>query len=107
MKKIMLNCWVRGLDTARILEVKISKVKTIASLKEAIWNKKPATFRDMDADALDLYKPMHPVGEPYEDNLRKITLLEDGVPLRIVTYELSTVFLGTLCVHDIHIIVGM
>ena len=50
-----LNCWVRGHEIRRIFAIEISSTKTIGVLQNTIKNKK-LDFRDIDADALDLYK---------------------------------------------------
>lgn len=55
---------VRGQATDRVFEVKIPRTVNITTLKEAIKNKKPVYFRDVDADALALYKPRDPVLSP-------------------------------------------
>jgi len=107
MEVFTLNCWVRRSDAGRIFEVKISKTETVAALKEAIRNEKPAAFRDVDADALDLYKPRNPVGEPYQENLRQFILSVNGELLGIGPRRLSTVFPNAPPECDVHIIVGM
>ncbi|KAF8121501.1 hypothetical protein EV363DRAFT_1232664, partial [Boletus edulis] len=56
-----LNCWVRGQATDRVFEVKIPRAGNVAALKEAIKDKKPMDFRDVDADSLALYKLRDPV----------------------------------------------
>lgn len=78
METHTLNCWVRGTDVRSIFEVKISGAETVAALKEAIKNKNPAAFRDVDAVTLRLYKPRKPVPRPYKDNFSEIILSEDG-----------------------------
>ncbi|KIK78612.1 hypothetical protein PAXRUDRAFT_16777 [Paxillus rubicundulus Ve08.2h10] len=50
-----LECWVHGDDVQRTFFVEISSTNTVAALKKAIKNEKPVKFRDVDADALDLY----------------------------------------------------
>ncbi|KAF9231061.1 hypothetical protein BU15DRAFT_56597 [Melanogaster broomeanus] len=50
-----LECWVHGEDTGRIFPVEISSTKTVAALKEAIKNKNPVGFWDVDPRNLDLY----------------------------------------------------
>ena len=50
-----LNCWVRGQEIRRIFPVNISPSQTTGALKKVIKNDK-LDFRDIDADALDLYK---------------------------------------------------
>ncbi|KAF9231409.1 hypothetical protein BU15DRAFT_56151 [Melanogaster broomeanus] len=50
-----LECWIHGEDTGRIFPVEISSTKTVAALKEAIKNKNPVGFCDVDPRNLDLY----------------------------------------------------
>ena len=108
MQVFTLNCWARGPDAGRIFEVKISGTETVTALKEAIKDKKPAAFRDVDANALDLYKPREPVPRPYKDNLGKIILSQDGELLEMGDDKLSEVFPGRApAERHIHIIVGM
>jgi hypothetical protein len=107
MEVLSLNCWVRGPDVGRIFEVKISMTETVAALKNAIRNEKPAAFRDVDADTLDLYRPRDPVGEPYKENLNKLILSEHAELLEIGLRRLSKVFPNAPPECDIHIIVGM
>ncbi|KAF9235049.1 hypothetical protein BU15DRAFT_21041, partial [Melanogaster broomeanus] len=66
------DCWVHGEDTGGIFPVEISSTETIAALKEAIKNKNPVGFRDVDADDLDLY-PFRPADpdEDLEDELKQ------------------------------------
>ena len=51
-----LNCWVRGEDSSRIFSVEIGRDKNVASLKEAIKEKKKAVFDNVDADSLVVWK---------------------------------------------------
>jgi len=108
MEVFTLNCWIRGSDAGGIFQVKLSKTETVAALKKAIRNETPATFREVDVHTLDLYKPRNPLGEPYEENLGKIVLSQDGELLEMGDDKLSEVFPGrapTEC--HIHITVGM
>jgi len=107
MEVFTLNCWIHGSDAGGIFQVKISKTETVAALKKAIRNETPATFREVDAHTLDLYKPRNPLGEPYKENLRQIILSEHGELLKIGLHRLSTVFPNAPPECDIHIIVGM
>ncbi|KAI9574356.1 hypothetical protein HD554DRAFT_1992315, partial [Boletus coccyginus] len=83
---------VCGSDIERIFEVKISKMRTVTTLKKAIKNEKLMAFHNMNADTLDLYKPRNPVGEPYKENLRQIILLEHVELLEFGPHQLSGVF---------------
>jgi hypothetical protein len=76
MEVFTLNCWVRGPYVGNIFEVKISKTETVAALKEAIKNKKPVAFRDVDVDTLALYNVSLPdASDPQlEESLNKLSL---------------------------------
>ncbi|KAI9569501.1 hypothetical protein HD554DRAFT_535796 [Boletus coccyginus] len=104
MEVFTLNCWIRGSDAGEIFHVKISKTEDVATLKEAIKNEAPVTFREVDAHTLHLYKPRNPLPRPYEDNLSKIILSEDGELLEMVD-KLSEVFPEQPPKRHIHIIV--
>jgi hypothetical protein len=107
MEVLSLNCWVRGSDVGRTFEVKISKTETVVALKKAIRNEKPAAFRDVDADTLDLYKPRDPVPRPYKENLSNLILSEHGELLEMGDDEISEVFSEPPPKRHIHVIVGM
>jgi hypothetical protein len=102
MDLLTLNCWVRSGNDA--FQVTISKTESVSNLREAIKNKKAATFCDVDADDLALYKPKDPVSEPYEENLSKFILSENARLLK-GTHELSEVFPASPPKQDIHVIV--
>jgi hypothetical protein len=52
---ITLNCWVLSDDPDRVFPVEIDGGKSVGTLKDAIKDKKKQ-FRDIDSDALDLWK---------------------------------------------------
>ncbi|KIM65969.1 hypothetical protein SCLCIDRAFT_111925 [Scleroderma citrinum Foug A] len=106
METLTLNCWVRAQDVSGIFEINISKSMTVGALKKAIKNKQPATFHDIDASRLSLYKPREPVAEPHEENLSNIVLSELGEPLPPLR-KLSDLFTAAPPETHIHIIVGM
>ncbi|KAF8550758.1 hypothetical protein OG21DRAFT_371376 [Imleria badia] len=101
MEIFTLYCWVRGQGAGRILEAKISKTETIAALKEAIKDKNPTTFRDVDAMTLSLYKHRGPVDK---ESVSEIVLSEHAERLMELD-ELSEVFPEPPPKHHIHIIV--
>ncbi|KAF8547259.1 hypothetical protein OG21DRAFT_1490380 [Imleria badia] len=86
----MLNCWIRGRPSKVVIQVKISSTETVATLKEAVKNKKPTVFH-VDADTISLYKPTDFVPRPYEENLGNIILSEQE-KLGMGDEVLSTVF---------------
>jgi Crinkler effector protein N-terminal domain len=55
-KTLMLNCWVLGIGQRNVFIVKVSESDVVDSLKDAIKDKKKQTFRDIEADLLELYK---------------------------------------------------
>ncbi|KAF8416474.1 hypothetical protein L210DRAFT_3656571 [Boletus edulis BED1] len=99
-----LSCWVRGQATDRVFEVKIPRAGNVAALKEAIKDKKPVDFRDVDADPLALYKLRDPVAGPYGENLSGVILSEHWELLRL-SNVLSEVFPTPSPARHIHIIV--
>jgi len=52
----MLNCFVLGGDPNRVFEIKIAPTESVSALKKAIKEEKKQTFRDVDADTLQLWK---------------------------------------------------
>jgi hypothetical protein len=69
---LALDCWVHGGDVERIFPVEIPSTKTIGALKDAIKNKKPVDFRDVDPDAFTLYAfPLPEQDEHLEDALNQ------------------------------------
>ncbi|KAI9455721.1 hypothetical protein HD554DRAFT_264224 [Boletus coccyginus] len=104
MEVFTLNCWIRGSDAGEIFQVKISKTEAVVTLKKAIKNETPATLHGVDAHTLRLYKPRNPLPRPFEDNLSKINLSEDGELLQTVD-KLSEVFPEQPPERHIHIIV--
>ncbi|KAF9236576.1 hypothetical protein BU15DRAFT_28414, partial [Melanogaster broomeanus] len=87
---ITLYCWVRGQSTNHIFPVKISSTMTVGDLKEAIKDKKPVDFRDVDADALALYKVSHADNGDLQKTLEHLTF-DDEEPLNPMA-PLSSVF---------------
>lgn len=105
-KALTLNCWVRGSDVENVFEVKISRADNVTALKEAIKNKIPVTFRDVDAVFLPLYKPRDPVPRPYRESLGEFNLSEHSELLK-TDDDLSEVFPAPPPKRHIHVIVGM
>ena len=103
----MLYCWVRGEEVSSAFGVKISRTETVGALKETIKTAKQADFRDVDANALVLYKPLSYVPRPYKENLSNTTLSEQTQLLEVADGELSEVFPELPPKYHIHLIVGM
>ncbi|KAF8551080.1 hypothetical protein OG21DRAFT_332525 [Imleria badia] len=102
MDMLTLNSWIRGRPSKVVIQVKFSSTETVATLKEAVKNKKPTVFHDADADTISLYKPTDFVPRPYEENLGNIILSEQE-KLGMGDEVLSTVFSHLPLAH-IHII---
>ncbi|KAF8441766.1 hypothetical protein L210DRAFT_804136, partial [Boletus edulis BED1] len=101
-----LICWIHSQNPKATFQVKISKIETVFELQEAIKNKKPITFRDVESDTLRLCdKPNYPVSRPYEDHLRKLNLSAHGTFLE-GAQRLSKVF-PEPPEDDIHVIVDL
>ena len=56
-----LNCLVLGEDSSHIFAVEIDVRKKVSALKELLKDKKKHTFKDVDADALKIFKVSFPV----------------------------------------------
>ncbi|KAF8127416.1 hypothetical protein EV363DRAFT_43336 [Boletus edulis] len=104
MDELTLTCWIRSEDPEAYFRVKISKTDTVLDLQEAIKNKKLATFSNVDADTLALYKPKTAVSKPYKEHLSKLILSEHGDFLQRGD-ELSDFFPEPPPKRDIHVIV--
>jgi hypothetical protein len=97
-----LNCWVRGHEIGRIFPVEISSTKTVGALKDAIKNKKPVDFRDMDPDALTLHKVSLPYDSNLKETLQALSLQEDVLePLQ----TLSDIFPELPLHKHLHVVV--
>ncbi|KAF9232711.1 hypothetical protein BU15DRAFT_11703, partial [Melanogaster broomeanus] len=99
-----LCCWIRDTDVDTSFVITVSRTGTVNALKTLLKESQPNTFRDVDAAALRLYKPRHPVAEPYDENLSSVVLSELGKPLS-AWHELSEVFVVPPPTRHIHIIV--
>lgn len=100
---ITLFCWIRGTKTDQHFGVTISRFETVDALKNLL---KESQAIEVPASALRLYKPIDPVAEPYDENLRNIALSDLRKPL-IATRKLSALFPAVLPEEHIHVIVGM
>jgi hypothetical protein len=98
-----LHCWIRGTEIHESFNSKISPSETVDTLKTMI---KDNQALDMPASALRLYKPRHPVAEPYETNMGNVKLSMLEAPL-LSSHQISTLFDGPPPKDHIHIIVGM
>ena len=53
---INLNCLILGDDTSNIFKVQIASTATVGALKAAIKEKRENAFRNVDANALQLWR---------------------------------------------------
>ncbi|KAF9232338.1 hypothetical protein BU15DRAFT_17722, partial [Melanogaster broomeanus] len=95
-----LNCLVLGQDIHTVFPIEIPKTKSVGALKDAIKDKNPVDFNDVDAKALVLYNVSFPIDERLQHELQKLPLDQ---PL-IGGHPLSKVF-STLQEENLHIIV--
>ena len=94
---------MRGQEIRRIFAVEISSAKTITVLQNTIKNKK-LDFRDIDADALDLYKVSLADDEGLEMALAGLTF--GPHELLRPTELLSLVFPAPPPARHLHIVVA-
>jgi len=64
-----LNCLVLGEDSSHIFAVEIDVRKKVSALKELLKDKKKHTFKDVDADALKIFKVSFPVDHKLDATL--------------------------------------
>jgi hypothetical protein len=81
-----LNCWVHGDEIHQAFPVEISSTKTVGVLKDAIKNKKPVGFRDVDAKDLVLHK----VSVPFDNDPNLKETLQDLYLHADLLYPLQT-----------------
>jgi hypothetical protein len=72
-----LNCFVQGEDASRVFTVEIPNSKLISALRDAIKDKNPASFHDVDARSLHLWDVSIPVDDDFEDKMRGIELKDE------------------------------
>ncbi|KAI6030254.1 hypothetical protein EDC04DRAFT_2525525, partial [Pisolithus marmoratus] len=103
---ITLNCWVRGHTFHDVFSVKISSTETVGAIQKVIKSEYPLSFRDVDADTLNLHKVTLPYGEDdiLEDVLGACTIASLGEPLRSLT-KLSAVFTPPPPDDQLHLII--
>ncbi len=53
---IRLFCWVQGDEAKQRFELQIASTETVSGLRKAIKKEKENTFREVDADTLNLWK---------------------------------------------------
>ncbi|KAF9222175.1 hypothetical protein BS17DRAFT_818882 [Gyrodon lividus] len=98
-----LYCWVRGTDINQHFGVKISRTENVNALKTLMKQSCPNTFHDVDAAALQLYKPRDPVPAPLDKNLSGFILSEHADMLDGMN-KLSALFVVPPPEEHIHII---
>ena len=53
---IRLFCWVQGDEAKQRFPISVASTETVGELREMIKKKKENTFREVDADTLNLWK---------------------------------------------------
>ena len=103
-----LNCWVRGQEIGRVFPVSISSKETVGTLKKIIKDENSVDLRDIDANALALYKVSIPWGEGdhLADILDNHTIASLGKPLQSMK-SLSASFTPPPADDQIHLVIGM
>ncbi|KAF9230494.1 hypothetical protein BU15DRAFT_57182, partial [Melanogaster broomeanus] len=102
---ITLNCFVLGENSSNVFPVKIDKTENVGTLKELIKSKKQIAFRDVDADALILWKAPESLlcdDDAFQERIEALNL-QDEKPLHPVK-RLSRIFSDPDPEH-LHIIV--
>ena len=74
-----LNCWVRGQGLNTVFRVEISSMALVETLKKIIKNENPASFRDIDADTLSLYKVTIPFDDRVEETVQGLILCQEDL----------------------------
>ena len=100
-----LNCVIFGdhHDAGKVFSVEISNTKPISALKDAIKDKQQLTLRDIEANALKLWKVSVPVDDNFMENVQELDLKDK--------HSLSSVDRLSICFSDnvvdghVHIIV--
>jgi len=72
---IILWCWVRG--STSIFDITVGRDNRVSKLKEAIKEKKPNDFANVDADRLKLLKLKNPVNDEHISDIQNLTLQDD------------------------------
>ncbi|KAI6006171.1 hypothetical protein F5J12DRAFT_832652 [Pisolithus orientalis] len=66
---LVLLCWIRG--EANVFKIKIPRSADVGDLQEAVKHKRSATFKDVDAEILNLFPLLVPSGANRADELGK------------------------------------
>jgi hypothetical protein len=104
-RDLELNCVIFGdhHDAGKVFSVEISNTKPISALKDAIKDKQQLTLRDIEANALKLWKVSVPVDDNFTENVQELDL-KDKDSLSSVD-RLSTCFSDNVVDGHVHIIV--
>ncbi|KIK77360.1 hypothetical protein PAXRUDRAFT_835007 [Paxillus rubicundulus Ve08.2h10] len=109
MELLTIQCWVHDADSdaGRIFPVEISAGKTVGDLKDVIKNKKSVDFRDIDAEALDLYHITLPDDDQrLEVELDQIKTSSHNLKSRLnPRARLSNLFKPDLVGDEMHLII--
>jgi hypothetical protein len=75
---LRLNCWVDGDDISQIFLITIPNTESVSTLKEAIKDKNPEAFRNIDARSLLLRKVSFPVDRHLQQHLANLDVTDDS-----------------------------
>jgi len=98
-----LNCFVQGDDASQVFSVEIANNKLISALRDAIKDKNPTSFHNVDARSLHLWNVSIPVDADFKDNVNKRELRKEEELSPVET--LSDVFSGVRPRKNLHIVV--
>ena len=70
-------CYVRGDEYKQVFNVKVGEDESVATLKDAIKEKKSQGFRNVDADSLVLWNVSVPSNRHLKEEVEKLNLADD------------------------------
>ena len=97
-----INCFVHDDDPNHVFPVKIARTESVGTLKDAIKDKNPESFHNVDARSLNLWNVSIAHDDGFQENVGKV--VREQTKLSPVD-QLSDVFSGGLVRKHIHIIV--
>ena len=103
MSTLTLLCYARGDKYKQAFEVEIGTNKSIAALKKLVKQKKSATFHDVDAGSISLWRVSIPCDRGLEAKVEDLTLIDDNSlePAAVI----SEVFSDGLENKHVHVVV--
>jgi Crinkler effector protein N-terminal domain len=105
-----VNCLVLGQESSHVFLIRIPENKTVYDLKEVVQDKKRRTFRDVDADDLQLFKVSIPVDNELDGILADFQPQNDpanSVQKLSAVWRLSQIFSAIPVDGYLHIIVQL